>query len=69
MVKKKELKQLDYKGLKSNLEGLRKDLIKINAQRSSGSSVEKPGRVKHVKRTIARVITYMKNNKEGMSKT
>jgi len=69
MVKKKELKQLDYEGLKSKLENLKKDLMKINTQRSSGSSVENPGRIKHIKRTIARIITYMKTKKEGMSKT
>ena len=61
MVKKKELKQLDYEGLKSKLEDLKKDLMKINSQRSSGSSIENPGRIKHVKRTIARIKTYTKN--------
>lgn len=69
MVKKKELKQLDYEGLKSKLGGLKKDLMKINAQRSSKSSVENPGRIKHIKRTIARIKTYMKIKKEEKPKT
>lgn len=69
MVKKKELNQLDYNGLKSKLEDLKKDLMKINAQRFSGSSVENPGRIKHVKRTIARIKTYMKTKKEENTKT
>ena len=62
MVKKKELKQLDAQSLKSKLEELKKDLMKINAKRSSGSSIENPGRIKHLKRVIARINTYIKNN-------
>ena len=69
MVKKKELKQLDAQSLKSKLEELKKDLMKINAQRSSKSSIENPGRIKHIKKTIARIKTYMKNKKEENPKT
>ena len=69
MVKKKELQQLDYDGLKSKLEDLKKDLMKINAQRASGSSIENPGRIKHVRRTIARLKTYIKNKREENPKT
>jgi len=69
MVKKKELKQLDYEGLKSKLGDLKKDLMKVNTQRASGSSVENPGKIKHIKRTIARINTYMKIKKEENTKT
>ncbi|MBS3135186.1 50S ribosomal protein L29 [Candidatus Woesearchaeota archaeon] len=65
MVKKKELKQLDYNGLKSKLEDLKKDLMKINAQRSSGSSIDNPGRIKHARKTIARIKTYIKIKEEN----
>ena len=68
MVKKKEIKQLDYQALKSKLEDLKKDLMKINAQRSSKTSIENPGRIKHIKRTIARIKTYMKIKKEENTK-
>ena len=64
MVKKKEIKQLDNEGLKSKLGELKRDLMKINAQRSSKSSIENPGRIKHIKRTIARINTYIKIKKE-----
>ena len=65
MVKKKELKQLNKEALNSKIEELKKDLMKINAQRSSGSSIEKPGRIKHIKRTIARIMTYSKKQQGG----
>jgi len=69
MVKKKELKQLSNESLNSKLEELKKDLMKINAQRSSGSSIENPGRIKHIKRMIVRIKTYIKNSKEENKKT
>lgn len=69
MVKKKELKQLNQEALKSKLEDLKKDLMKINTQRASGSSVENPGRIKHVRRTIARIKTFIKTKKEEIPKT
>jgi len=65
MVKKKELKQLNKEALNSKIEELKKDLMKINAQRSSGSSIENPGRIKHIKRTIARIMTYSKKQQGG----
>jgi large subunit ribosomal protein L29 len=65
MVKKKEIKQLDKEKLKSNLGNLKRDLMKINAQRSSGSSIENPGRIKHIKKTIARIKTYIKDKEEN----
>jgi len=68
MVKKKELKQLDVGALSSKLEELKKDLMKINAQRSSKSTIENPGRINHIKRTIARIKTYIKT-KEDTKKT
>ncbi|MBS3150612.1 50S ribosomal protein L29 [Candidatus Woesearchaeota archaeon] len=61
MVKKNELKSLNHESLKSRLEDLRKDLMKVNSKRSSKSSIENPGRIKHIKRNIARLLTYMKN--------
>jgi large subunit ribosomal protein L29 len=60
MVKKNELKNLDHETLKSRLEDLRKDLMAVNSKRSSKSSIENPGRIKHLKRSIARILTYIK---------
>ena len=45
--------------LEKKLNELRKELIRLNTQRNQGS-VEKPGRIKEVKRTIARILTMMK---------
>ena len=61
MVKKNELKAMDLETLKSRLEDLRSDLMKINSKRSSKAALENPGKIKHLKRTIARIISYTKN--------
>jgi len=61
MVKKNEIKNLEKEALKTKLEDLRNDLMKVNSKRSSKSSIENPGRIKHIKRNIARILTYIKN--------
>jgi len=62
IVRKNELKQMDEKTINDKIKDLRLELIKVNAQISMGSMPEKPGRIKEIKRTIARLITT-KNNR------
>ena len=68
MIKTKELKKIDPKELESKLEQLRKDLIKYNAQISTGTPPENPGQVKSTKKTIARILTILKNKQEVLQK-
>ncbi|MDO8556693.1 MAG: 50S ribosomal protein L29 [Nanoarchaeota archaeon] len=37
---------------------LRKELMKLNAKRSMGVTLESPGRIRMLKRTIARILTF-----------
>lgn len=50
---------MNEEALKSKLTDLRKELIKVNSQISTGTLPENPGRVKEIKRTIARLITNL----------
>ena len=70
IIRKKELNQMSEEILKSRLMDLRKELIKINAQVSTGTLPENPGRVREVKRTIARILTKinLKNRKGEVEK-
>jgi len=68
LIKKSELKQMNEKMLNEKLIELKKELIKINAQIAVGTPPEKPGRVKQMKRTIARINTYIKNKSGGNQK-
>ena len=64
LIKKNELMQMNEKGLKDKYEELRKELVKINSQRAIGTIPEKPGRIKEMRKTIARIHTYLKIKKQ-----
>ncbi|MBI4447362.1 50S ribosomal protein L29 [Candidatus Woesearchaeota archaeon] len=59
-----ELKGLSVKDLGEKMVQLRKELMKINTQISTGTVPESPGKVKQIKKTIARIkmISHQKNN-------
>ncbi len=61
IIKKSELKNMNAKILETRLSDLRKELIKINAQISTNTPPENPGRVKEIKRTVARILTKLKS--------
>ena len=63
-MKKLELKQKSEQDLMKNLDELRRDLMKLNAQRATGTVPENPGNIKKFRRTIARIYTIL--NKKQM---
>ncbi len=68
IIKKTELKQMNEKILNEKLNELKKEMIKINAQIAIGTTPEKPGRIKEIKKTIARINTYLRNKQEVLKK-
>ena len=66
-IKNNELRKLGNEQLNEKLKELKKELIKINAQISTGTVPENPGNVKNIKKTIARILTIQKE-KEVVSK-
>jgi len=70
IIRKKEMKQMNEEALKSRLTDLRKELIKINTQISTGTLPENPGRVKEAKRTIAKILTSIniRSKEKGVEK-
>ncbi len=68
-VKNNELRKLSEKQLDEKLIELRKELIKINAQISTGTVPENPGNVRNVKKTIARIFTIQTEKKKEAIKT
>ncbi|MBC8444139.1 50S ribosomal protein L29 [Candidatus Woesearchaeota archaeon] len=61
---KLNLKTLSKGNLKSKLEELRKELMKSNAQISTGSAVKGQSNIKNIKKNIARIKTIL--NQEGI---
>jgi len=64
MVKKKDLKNMSVADLKKQLKELKMELIKANSQVASGSTPKNPGQIKHTKKTVARIITFLKGKEE-----
>tara|TARA_Y100000310_G_scaffold344792_1_gene459548 strand:+ start:1280 stop:1471 length:192 start_codon:yes stop_codon:yes gene_type:complete len=50
--------------LEKRLVELRKELMKFNAQISTGTPPENPGQVKNIKKNIARIHTFTNLKKE-----
>jgi large subunit ribosomal protein L29 len=61
ILRKKDLRKMDERELDKNLGELRMELSKEKANIHIGASVTSPGRLKEIRRTIARIKTI----KEG----
>lgn len=68
IIKKSEFKRMEEKQLKNKLGELRKELIRFNAQISTGTPPENPGQVREIKKTIARIFTKLNQIKSKSSK-
>ncbi|MAG78087.1 50S ribosomal protein L29 [archaeon] len=68
-IKNNELRKMSEKQLDERMIELRKELIKVNAQVSTGTVPENPGNVKNIKKTIARILTIKTQKKEEEKKT
>ena len=58
-----EIRDMDTEEKQERLQELRTELMKIKTMIRAGGSVENPGRVKALRKTIARILTVM--NEEG----
>ncbi len=64
ILRMKDLRKMDEKELEKNLNELRMELSKEKANIHIGASVTSPGRLREIRRTIARIKTI----KEGRGK-
>ncbi|MBU0962707.1 MAG: 50S ribosomal protein L29 [Nanoarchaeota archaeon] len=68
-MKIKELRKMDEKILESKITEIKKDLMKLNAQVATGTTPENPGRIRSLKKTIAKIYTLQnEKSKEVKSK-
>ena len=63
-MKIKEIRGMDSGSLNEKLSDLKKELVKINAQVAIGTTPKSPGQVKAIKKTIARILTVLKEKPE-----
>jgi len=57
IIRKKEMKNINEKELAEKLKGLQEELVKIRAQIAMGTLPQNPGRIKEIRKTIARIKT------------
>lgn len=60
IIRKKELNQMSEPTMNGKITELRRELIRYNSQLSTGTPPENPGRIRAIKRTIARLKTSLK---------
>jgi large subunit ribosomal protein L29 len=63
ILKKSELKKMNKKQLQEKLNELNIELMKEKAASEIGASVSNPGRIKEIRRTIARIKSITKEGK------
>lgn len=67
-MKKRDLKALGTEELNKKLGELRLELIKANSQVASGSAPKNPGQIKQMRKTKARIHTFIHQRKEAAPK-
>ena len=68
IIRKSELLQLSEQQIEDKLNELYKELMKFQTQRAIGTSLESPGKVKEIRRSIARLLTVrnIRHQKDDM---
>lgn len=68
ILRKKELRSLGNEELNEKLSQLRSELSVEKGSIASGTKPENSGRVKEIKRTIARILTILHEREKGGKK-
>ena len=68
ILKKSEIRKLNGKGIEKKIQELRLELAKERANINIGASATSPGRIKEIRKTIARAETLRRESKGGNNK-
>ena len=60
IIKAKDVRKLTEKEYKEKISEIRKELMKLRAQMSSGSTPENVGKIRALRRAVARMLTIKK---------
>jgi large subunit ribosomal protein L29 len=67
-IKKNELKAMKEDQLRSQILESKKELMKLKSQVSRGTPPENPGKIRSIKKGIARMLTMLNMKKIGGAK-
>ena len=65
IFRSQEVRQLSDVELQEQMEKLKIELIQHNGKVSAGGSTENPGRIRELRRTIARMMTEANSRRRG----
>lgn len=63
LIKKSEFAHLSKESLNEKYKDLKRELIRLNAQRAIGTTLESPGKIKLIRRTLAKINTILNAQK------
>jgi large subunit ribosomal protein L29 len=52
-----EIRKMNSKDRVAKLQELEMELLKLKSQRSAGSQLDSPGKIRAIKRTVAKILT------------
>ena len=61
----KELKGFSVEELNQRLVEFKKELLKLNVQVATGSNPENPGKLRLIKKNVARILTLLKMKEDS----
>ncbi len=67
ILRKSEIKKMGEEELRKKLDEFRLEIMKLNAQRHVGGSIN-PGRLRELRRTVARILTELNLRAGGEKK-
>jgi large subunit ribosomal protein L29 len=68
ILRSKDIRGMSATDLNKKKDEIRQEFMKLRAQRSAGSAPENPGRIRALRRTIARIITIQGQKMEVLPK-
>ncbi|MBS3175154.1 50S ribosomal protein L29 [Candidatus Woesearchaeota archaeon] len=69
IIKKSEFKNMSKEEMGKRLLELRKELVKLKAQVARGTPAENPGKIRAIKRTVARLLMFIHRTEEVVVKS
>lgn len=66
ILRYKDIKKLSEKDKANKKKELNKELMRLKSQVASGSAPENPGRIRGIRRTLAKILTF-ENMKGGVN--
>jgi len=61
-----EIRRMSNEERLAKLRELKAELMRLRAQQASGAPLEKPGRIRAIRRTIARILTVINEEEKGI---